>query len=150
MDVGCYPVSGLRLIAGEPDSATGEQRVGPTGIDMSFRGELRFPSGVAGRLHCSFELPRRQELEIVGDEGRIRVEAPWRVDWGGDVLLDRDGTVSRVDVPVADSYALELDDFAQAVAGTRPPLLGREDLSGQARTIDALYRAAESGRSIPL
>lgn len=76
MDVGCYCVSGLRLIAGEPDSATGEQRVGVTGTDTSFRGALRFPSGITGLFHCSFELPRRQELEVVGEDGRIRVGRP--------------------------------------------------------------------------
>ncbi|HEX2346048.1 MAG TPA: Gfo/Idh/MocA family oxidoreductase [Gaiellaceae bacterium] len=51
-------------------------------------------------------------------------------------------------MPVADSFALELDNFAQAVAGSLPPLLGREDASGQARAIDALYRAAESGQTV--
>ena len=50
-----------------------------------------------------------------------------------------------VDVPEADSYRCELDDFAAAVAGEREPLLGRDDALAQARVIDALYRSAESG-----
>ena len=35
MDVGCYCISGTRLVAGEPNEVVGEQITGPTGIDMS-------------------------------------------------------------------------------------------------------------------
>ena len=150
MDVGCYCVSGLRLIAGEPGEATGEQLLGSTGIDMSFRGALRFADGVVGLLHCSFESARTQELEVVGEDGRLRVEAPWRPDWGGAVLVTRGEEVTTIAVPEADSFVCELENFADAVAGVAPPLLGREDALGQARAIDALYRAAESGETVSL
>jgi D-xylose 1-dehydrogenase (NADP+, D-xylono-1,5-lactone-forming) len=150
MDVGCYCVSGLRLLAGEPESAVGEQLLGPTRVDMSFRGALRFPSGAVGLLRSSFQLPRSQELEVVGDDGRLRVEAPWRPDWGGDVLLERAGETTRVEVPEANAFERELLNFAAAVAGEAPPLLGRDDALGQARAIDALYRSAESGESVVL
>ena len=56
----------------------------------------------------------------------------------------------RIEIPAVDSYRLELDDFAAAVAGEREPLLGREDALGQARAIDALYRSAESGEAVTL
>ena len=55
-----------------------------------------------------------------------------------------------VDVPVADSYTLELANFAAAIAGEAEPLLGREDALAQARVIEALYRSAESGESVRL
>ena len=72
------------------------------------------------------------------------VEAPWRVDWGGRLLVDGE----PVEVPEADSYRLELEDFAAAVAGEAEPLLGREDALAQARTIEALYGSAESGAPV--
>ena len=53
-------------------------------------------------------------------------------------------------MPLEDSYRLELEDFAAAAAGEREPLLGRADALGQARTIDALYRSADSGRAVTL
>jgi hypothetical protein len=37
-----------------------------------------------------------------------------------------------------------------AIAGTGPALLVREDALGQVRTIDALYRAAETRASVSL
>jgi predicted dehydrogenase len=150
MDVGCYCVSGIRLVLGEPEEASGEQTLGPTGVDMAFRGALRFASGAVGIMHCSFQQPRCQELEVVGEDGRIRVEAPWRVDWGGKVLLERDGDVTELAVPEVDSYVRQLENFAAAAEGRAEPLLGREDALGQARAIDALYRAAGSDASVAL
>ncbi len=144
MDVGCYCVSGARLLAGEPERVYGEQRLGPTGVDTTFVGTLCFPGDVVATFHSSMDLPPRQELEALGTEGTLLVQAPWRVDLGGDLLLEGE----RVDVPEADSYRLELEDLAAAIAGEREPLLGREDALGQACTIDALYRSAEAGEPV--
>lgn len=150
MDVGCYCVSGSRLIAGEPERVDGEAIVGPTGVDLAFYGMLRFPGDIVAQFDASFVAPGRQELIVVGDEATLTVGAPWRVDWGGTVEIHRDGESEQVDVPVENSYAFQLNNFAEAIAGTAPALLGREDALGQARTIDALYRAAETRASVSL
>ena len=146
MDVGCYCVSGSRLLAGEPERVFGEQVVGPTGVDVDFYGVLRFPNDVVAQFDASFSLPKRQRLEAVGEEGTLVLEAPWRSDRGGRVLVDDE----QVEVPPADSYTLELEDFAAAAAGEREPLLGRADALAQARMIEALYRSAESGEAVRL
>jgi predicted dehydrogenase len=140
MDVGCYCVSGARLLAGEPERVHGEQLLGPTGVDTTFGGVLRFPGDVVAVFHASMDLPFRQELEVLGSEGTLLVQAPWRVDLGGQVLLQGE----PVDVPQADAYRLELEDLAAAIRGEREPLLGRDDALGQARVIEALYRSAEA------
>ena len=44
MDVGCYNVSGSRLLGGEPEHVFGEAWFGPSGTDWVFTGTLRFPS----------------------------------------------------------------------------------------------------------
>jgi len=146
MDVGCYCVSGARLLGGEPEHVYGEQVIGPTGVDVDFYGTLRFPNDVVGQFDASFTLPDRQRLEATGEDGTLVLEAPWRADWGGRVLLNGE----QVDVPVADSYTLELSNFAAAIAGEAEPLLGREDALAQARVIEALYHSAESGEAVTL
>jgi D-xylose 1-dehydrogenase (NADP+, D-xylono-1,5-lactone-forming) len=148
MDVGCYCVSGSRLVAGEPRSAVAEQVTGETGIDMGLFGTLRFADDVVAQLEASFMAPERQRLEVVGEDGVLVVEAPWRVDWGGDLRLERGRETTVVDVPQANSYRLQLENLADAVAGTAPPLLGRADALAQARAIEGLYRAAETGTAI--
>jgi len=146
MDVGCYCVSGSRLLAGEPEHVRGEQVLGPTGIDMSFHGTMRFPGDVVAQFDCSFALPEYQRLEVEGEEGSLVVESPWRTDWPGDVLVRRGGDVERVEMPGGNAYRFELENFADAAEGKAQPTLGREDALGQARTIAALYRSAEERR----
>jgi D-xylose 1-dehydrogenase (NADP+, D-xylono-1,5-lactone-forming) len=146
MDVGCYCISGARLLGGEPEHVFGEQVVGPTGVDVDFYGTLRFPNDVVGLFDASFTLPKRQRLEAVGEEGTLVLEAPWRSDWGGRVLLDGE----QVDVPVTNPYERELSNMAAAIAGTAEPLLGRDDAVAQARVIEALYGSAESGEAVRL
>ena len=146
MDVGCYCVSGARLLAGEPERVFGEQVVGPTGVDVDFYGVMRFPNDVVAVFDASFTLPKRQRLEAVGEEGTLVLEAPWRSDWGGRVLVDDE----PVAVPAANPYELELTNFAAAIAGEAEQLLGREDAVAQARVIEALYRSAESGEAVRL
>ena len=112
-------------------------------------GRLRFPGDVVAQIDASFVAQNRQRLEVVGEEGTLVLATPWRVDDPGIVVRRSDGDV-LMDVPVADSYTLELEDLAAAVAGEREPLLGRADARGQARTIDALYRSAEAGETVTL
>jgi xylose dehydrogenase (NAD/NADP) len=56
--------------------------------------------------------------------------------------------VERIELDFADSYRLELENLADAIAGDAPLLLGREDALGQARAIEALFRSADSGAAV--
>jgi predicted dehydrogenase len=149
MDVGCYCVSGIRLLAGEPERVSGEQVTGRTGVDMAFHGMLRCADDVVGQFEASFRAPRRQWLEAVGEEGVLTLEAPFRADWGGPVRVTRpDGAAEVVEIPDGNAYRLELENLADAVQGRAPQLLGRDDAVGQARVIEALYRSAAEGRAV--
>jgi predicted dehydrogenase len=154
MDVGCYCVSALRLVAGEPISVRAERLVGPSGVDVVLAAVLRFDHGVVGHLDCGFVLPYRDELEVVGDVASVFLDDPWHAH--APVLEVRrepepDRIVSeRIEVATADAYRLELENLAAAVAGRAPLLLGRDDAIGQARVLDALHRSAESGLPVDL
>jgi predicted dehydrogenase len=62
-------------------------------------------------------------------------------------VRSEDGT-ERVELEPVDSYRLQLENMSAAIRGHAEPLLGREDALGQARAIEALYRAAEEGRTV--
>jgi xylose dehydrogenase (NAD/NADP) len=147
MDVGCYCVSGSRLLAGEPESVYGQAYVGPTGTDWVFAGALRFPGDVLAVFDCGTCLTERDELEVVGSEGSLFLDDPWHCNVPVIEIRRTDG-VERVELDRVDSYRLELENLADAMAGEAPLLLGREDALGQARTIDALFRSADSGVSV--
>ncbi|HEU5009505.1 MAG TPA: Gfo/Idh/MocA family oxidoreductase [Gaiellaceae bacterium] len=147
MDVGCYCVSGSRLLAGEPDTVYGQAYTGPTGTDWVFAGVLRFPGDVLALFDCGTSLPERDELEAIGTEGSVFLDDPWHATAPVMEVRRADG-VERVKLDRVDSYRLELENLADAIAGEAPLLLGREDALGQARTIDALFRSAETGASV--
>jgi D-xylose 1-dehydrogenase (NADP+, D-xylono-1,5-lactone-forming) len=149
MDVGCYCVSGSRLLAGEPESVHGQAYVGPSGTDWVFTGAMRFPGDVHALFDCGTCLPGRDELEAIGSEGSLFLDDPWH-STEPVIELRRDGGVERIELEPVDSYRLELENLADAIAGDAPLLLGREDALGQARTIDALFRSAETGVSTAL
>lgn len=151
MDVGTYCVSGIRLLAGEPESVYGEQLPGGDGVDVRFSGLMRFESGVRGLFYSSFESPSRKELEAIGSDGVLILRDPWHA-WRGGIELQRDEEAEseRIEVEKGDSYRLELEDFARAIRGEKEPLLGRADALGQARALAALYLSAEEGRPVEL
>jgi len=144
LDLGTYCVSGARLLAGEPESVLGRRVIGPTGVDDLFTGSLVFPEGVHALFDCGLRMPFRATLEAVGTEGWLFVDDPWLCRRPG-IELRRGEDVERIPLEPADSYRLELDDLARAVAGEAQPLLGRADAVAQARALSALRRSAEQG-----
>ena len=71
---------------------------------MATYGTMRFWDEVVAQFEASFLAPERQSLEMVGSDGVLRAEAPWRLDWGGDLVLVRDGEREVIPVEEANSY----------------------------------------------
>jgi predicted dehydrogenase len=149
MDVGCYNVSGSRLVGGEPEHAFGEAWIGPSGTDWVFAGTLRFPANVIATFHCGTALPDQDELEVIGSEGSLFLDDPWHCN--APVIEHRgDGGVERIELEHEDSYRLELENLSDAIRGEGELLLGRADAVGQARALEALHASAASGKPVAL
>jgi D-xylose 1-dehydrogenase (NADP+, D-xylono-1,5-lactone-forming) len=110
---------------------------------------MSFAGGVLAHFDCSFTVPMRDELEVVGAEGSLFLDDPWHCRRPV-IEVRRDGRVEEIELEPVDSYGLELENFADAIEGKAEPLLGREDALGQARAIDALYRSAETAAAVSL
>ena len=147
MDVGCYCVSGSRLLAGEPELVFGQQLIGPSGTDWVFTGSMRFANDVFGLFDCGTALPSRDELEAIGSEGSLFLDDPWH---GRTPVIElrRGGEVERIELEPVDSYRLELENVSDAIRGEAELLLGREDAVGNARAIEALFASAERGEAV--
>jgi D-xylose 1-dehydrogenase (NADP+, D-xylono-1,5-lactone-forming) len=146
MDVGCYCISAARLVAGDPVSVTAQQLQAPSGVDRRVVATLAHEGDVLTHFDCALDLPERSDLEVIGSEGILRVRDPWHSVRTGIELVHGDERSEQFEIEPANPYGCELDDFAGAVAGEHPPRLGRADALGQARTIDAVLRAAAGGR----
>jgi predicted dehydrogenase len=72
MDAGSYPVSLVRMIAGErPRRASAIAQWAPTGVDRTLAGLLEFPSGLMAQISCSFATARHRHAVIIGEAGMI-------------------------------------------------------------------------------
>ena len=148
MDVGCYCVSGSRLIAGEPRRVYGTG-VWERGVDTVFTGTLEFAGDVIAQFDCGFRLPDRDELEVLGTEGSLFLDDPWHCRQPV-IEVRREGDGERIELEPVDSYRLELENLADAIRGEDEVRLGRDDAGHQARAIDAHYRSADSGSPVTL
>ena len=146
MDVGCYNVSGSRLLAGEPTRVWGEAWYGPSGTDWVFTGTMRFPGDVIATFDCGTAMTGRDELEAIGSEGSLFLDDPWHCA-NPVIELRRGDGVERIEIAREDSYQLELENLSDAIRGEAPLLLGREDALGQARVLEALHTSASSNEA---
>jgi D-xylose 1-dehydrogenase (NADP+, D-xylono-1,5-lactone-forming) len=148
MDVGCYCVSGSRLLAGEPERVHGEAVLSPTGVHARFAGAMRFPGDVLATFDCGFDLPVRDELEAIGSEGSLFLDDPWHSVEPVIEVRALDGSLERIEVERRNPYECELEDLSLAIRGEREPRLGRADAVGQARVLEALTRSAAEARPV--
>ena len=142
-DVGCYCVSGIRFAFGEePRRAISSARFDEAGADRELAGVLEFVGGV-GIVSCSISSARRERLEVVGTEGRIVLDAPFRADKsGGGIEVIRGDERSTEDFDPDNPYLRELEDFAAAVREDREPTVGPREILGNARALGALLESA--------
>jgi D-xylose 1-dehydrogenase (NADP+, D-xylono-1,5-lactone-forming) len=148
MDVGCYCVSAVRLLAGEPERVSGEAVMAPSGVDVRFAGVLRLPNDVLGMIDCGLDVPSRGGIYVVGERGTLIAEDPWHGAAPRLTLTRPREAPQEIPIDIVDPYRLELEDVSAAIRNGGVPRLGRDDALGQARTIAALYESAERGRAV--
>ena len=149
MDVGCYCVSGSRLVAGEPVEVSAIEVEGGDGVDVRFsRAALRERRARPLRLRARLREPPRARGGRLGRHASP--SRPVALARAGHRGARADGSVERVEAERETPTPASCATFAAAVVGERPPLLGREDALGQARTIAALYESAATGRPVAL
>ncbi|MFL5821869.1 MAG: Gfo/Idh/MocA family protein [Solirubrobacteraceae bacterium] len=149
MDVGCYCVNAARMLAGEPERVSAQQVTGGGGVDVTLVATLAFGGEVLAHFDCGLVLAERDELEVVGEEGSLFLDDPWHCR-SPVIEVRRAERTERLELPSVNPYCLEVENFSAAVRGTAQPLLGRADAVGQARTIEALYAAADTQSPVAL
>lgn len=160
LDVGGYPVSMVRLIAGaavgqpfsEPDKVVGTAHLGQSGVDEWASALLHFPGGIVAEVSCSISLNQDNVLRILGTKGRIEVPDFWFAGGNRDVGLGRidiiASTGARQTISVDEKrhvYSFEVDAAGEAIrAGGQefawPGMAWAESL-GTLRVLDK-WRAA--------
>ena len=150
-DVGCYPVSYCRTLAGAPVAEVYGQKVaGRDGVDEIFTGELRFANGVVAQFDSGFALPGRWYMEIVGSEGTLSIPEPYKPGINNRVTLTREGGSEIVEIPGGELYAGEVENMADAILTGAATRVSLADSRANVATLLGLYRSADVGAPVVL
>jgi predicted dehydrogenase/aryl-alcohol dehydrogenase-like predicted oxidoreductase len=159
LDVGCYPVSMARLIAGaalgkpegfaNPVKVSGAGKLNPSQrTDEYAIGTLEFEGGVLAQIATGMMLNQRNVVEIFGTEGSILVTSPWipaRAGGCTDIIVQRSGEARQIIEVKTDEwlYGIEADTVAANVEQRQAsaPAMSWDDSLGNMKTLDA-WRAA--------
>lgn len=152
-DVGCYPISYARMLAGEPSEVFGWQVPGPDGSDVSFFGEMKFANGVHAQFDSGFQSPLRSYIEIVGSEAVMNIPVPFKPGQNSQFNLRRANNKNKIEtihVPGHELYMGEVDAMCDAILLGTPPRMSLADSRGNIAVILALLESASTGKTVRL
>ncbi|MDH6295473.1 aldo/keto reductase [Agrobacterium fabrum] len=128
LDVGGYPISMVRMIAGavegkpfvEPEKVAGAAHLGQSGVDEWASAVLKFANGIVAEVSCSIMAAQDNVLRIIGSEGRIEVKDFWFAAGhkGGTGRIDiiRGDKVDTIELPEDRwLYSFEVDAAGEAI-----------------------------------
>jgi predicted dehydrogenase/aryl-alcohol dehydrogenase-like predicted oxidoreductase len=152
LDVGGYPVSAARLVAGavrgvpfvDPVSVTGAGLIGQTGVDEWAVATLDFGDGLTAQVATGIRLATDETLRVYGSEGYLEVRQPWLPPTGesGRIAVHRAGEPAReVTTAAVAQYAAEADAVADHLADREAPQMSWADSLGNATALDAWRHA---------
>jgi xylose dehydrogenase (NAD/NADP) len=150
-DVGCYPISYARTIVGAaPLEVFGWQVTGPTGIDETFVGQMRFDHDIYAQFDSSFVVPFHAFMEIVGSEGTLSIPDPFKPETDSKIYLTRDDKTETIKIKGQELYLGEVEDMADAILLGREPRISLEDSRLNVAVICALLESACSGKPVSI
>ena len=148
-DIGCYPISYARSVLGEdPLEVFGQQVTGPTGIDDTFVGQMRFANNVLMQFDSSFVIPFHAFMEIVGSEATLSIPNPFKPNENEKIYLSREGKTETIKVKGQELYIGEVEDMADAILLGKEPRVSLDDSRANVMVIKALLESAQTGRTV--
>ena len=147
LDVGGYPVSIARLIAGaatgkpfaEPTHISAVGRVGETGADEWTTATLRFPGDISAHVTTGVRLGAENTVLVRGSEGYLVVPEPWLpspTEPSKIVVHHVLRGVEEVSIDATPQYAAEADAVAAHIPDREAPEMSWEDSLGTMSTLD--------------
>jgi predicted dehydrogenase/aryl-alcohol dehydrogenase-like predicted oxidoreductase len=156
MDVGCYPVSISRLIAGaatgkdfaDPLEVKATAHLGQTGVDEWAIASAKFPGDILAQLSTGIAVNQENVVRIYGSEGRIFLPTPWAMNRSaaepGKIIVHKNGEKEPREITIeatVTSFSYEADVFGNAVLSGKKqapsPAMSWDDTLGNLRMIDS-------------
>ncbi|MBM4763495.1 Gfo/Idh/MocA family oxidoreductase [Bacillus sp. B15-48] len=152
-DVGCYSIHVIRhILQTEPVKVFTQAEI-DSGIDKSTQGFLTMENGVRAMFDCSLDMVRRNEYEVIGTKGTIKVPFAFRPDManGGIGIIQVNlGETSREEKISGDAYMSEVEHLSEVILNDGTPAQTGENTIQNMRVIDACYESIKTGEIISL
>ncbi|MBD1380380.1 Gfo/Idh/MocA family protein [Metabacillus arenae] len=154
-DVGVYPISAARMLLGEePQAATVHAFFSNEhdNVDMMASGILEFNHGVALTFDCGMWAAFRNNLEIVGTEGRIEVPSAFiasQNEQDNFFVITQEGR-REVEVPRLNQYSLQADALARSILNGEPLPYPAADAILNMKVVDACLTSARERRRVEI
>ncbi|SEN39569.1 Predicted dehydrogenase [Mesobacillus persicus] len=151
-DLGCYSIHALRAILHtEPLEVQAVAELDPmSGVDLSTYVQFKLENGVRAIIDCSFDMTHRNEYEVVGTKGSIKVPYAFRPDVIGGMgsVIVQSGDVTREERIHGDIYCIEVEHFSQAILDGKEPLYSGASAVENMKVIDACYESIRAGKVV--
>ncbi|HEY3253338.1 MAG TPA: Gfo/Idh/MocA family oxidoreductase [Polyangiaceae bacterium] len=158
LDVGCYPVSMARLVAGvangepfsEPLSLHALGHVGESSrVDEYASAILKFPGEILASLSTAVQLWQENSVRIFGSEGRMLLRTPWHPAHAADaagrseIVIERPKQADEIIVVPAPGtiYSYEIDAVRAQLQQRQAAEMSWADSLGNAQTLDRWRQA---------
>ncbi len=159
LDVGCYTVSMVQLVAGALDRAAfaAPRELAAVGLvgdldrcDHYAAASLAFDNGLVAQIACGVQVGQPNTLVVHGTRGRLVADSPWLPGRLGEAtsvtVVDAGGEAHRETFELdagANLYSVEADHVAEAIAAGKreSPAISWADTVAIMRTIDRWHDA---------
>lgn len=154
-DIGCYAIVAARwFMDAEPTRVAAAIDRDPTfGTDRVTSGIFDFSDGRACTFAVSTQSVYHQRVHVYGTDGRLEITIPFnQLQDDAMVYFTHFGTsvdgldATRHDVAMTDQYQAQADAFSRQVRTETPTDAPLRDAITNMGIIDAVFRAAQSGR----
>ncbi len=145
MDMGCYPVSLLRLLAPGPRVISASAKLSSPGVDRAMDAHFSLPDGGSAHIGCSLFSSSILHLhaEITGDRGTISAFNPFTPQFGHRMKVKTALGTRRERFSRKSTYDFQLEAFVAAVEEGAPFPTTAVDAIRTMELIDAIYSAAD-------
>ena len=129
LDVGCYPLSMAKLIAGhlqgipfaDPESIKATGRLDETGVDLQSKAHLIFSDEIEANISCAIDEEYSNDLKIKSGNLELIVEQPWHCgqfqDGNSSIKILDSGNLVK-EIPYLDTVGLftrEIDHASHCI-----------------------------------
>jgi predicted dehydrogenase len=147
MDMGCYPISLLRLLAAGPRVIGAKAKLSSPGVDRAMDARFSLPEGGTARVRCSMFSSSllRLHAKVTGSEGTLTVFNPFAPHFGHRVRIETASGTRKEKFSRRTTYDYQLEAFAAAVEEGAPFPTTATDAIRTMELIDGIYVAAGLG-----